>query len=287
MLTPELLDRITAALEAGDATPTTELQGLLLAAGGEKCWQRGRLLFRLSTILTAQRPVMASSTTHRFKAAFSGKNFTGFPLVVGSSTKMVTAHNLTDEDVPLLQRNGGAHLLEEIPAGETKAAQASEGGEADSQPTKDEAPANNQPAQDAAFPGLPTGPAYDKLVKDVAAEVLSVLHQGYLTDLEQDGVETVNSGILQTVVEQDGDTTTVKRSSGGPDDLPITAPAADQPKATTPEKIELPQPEPEDLHKLKKDELRERYQTALGKPAPADLLREDLIKAIEAGPEKN
>jgi hypothetical protein len=274
-LSADLLDRISAALDAGAATPTDVLQGLLLAAGGEKCWQRGRLLFRLSTILTAQRPVMATSKTHRFKAAFSGKNFTGFPLVTGSTTKIVTAHNLTDEDVPLLQRNGGAHLLEPIPASE-EAVDA--GSDTQAEPS---APAG-EPTPEVLVPSLD----YEKLVSDVADLVLSRIQEGTVADLTTDEVRTTNSGILQTATEQDGDSTTVKHSTGGPDDLPITAPAAMQAQVVTPNQLPDTQPEPEDLHKLLKPALQARYKTVKGKDAPADMLKEDLIKAIEAGPDK-
>ncbi len=119
----ELLDRITAALAGGLNTPTSELTALLLEAGGEQCWRRTRLVHRLSTILHSTRPVMATSTTHRFKSSFAHKDFSGFPLVVGETTKIVTAQNLSDEDVPLLKQYGGGHLIEEIPA-EKKAAKA-------------------------------------------------------------------------------------------------------------------------------------------------------------------
>jgi len=187
----ELLDRIAAAL-ATDA-PTTELTALLIEAGGEQCWRRPRLIHRLTAILHAKRPPMASSTTHRFKAGFAHKDFSGFPLVIGSETRLITAKNLTNEDVPLLKQYGGGHLIEPIPA------------------------------------------------KEAAAS---------------EEVETVNTGILQTAVEQDGDTTIIKHSSGGPDDLPITAPAAEAEETKTPDK--KPEPVLKPAPKTKEDEKKHK-----------------------------
>lgn len=180
-MTPQLLDRISAALDAGAAIPTAELTALLLDCGGEHCYQRPRLLHRLSAILHSIRPIMATSTTHRFKADFARKDFSGAPIVIGDKTKIVKADNLTDEDVPLLQQYGYGHLIEPIKG----AAIATEG-----------------------------------------------------------GVQTVNSGILQTAVEVSADSVTVKHSSGGPDDLPITAPAAAEAAATVPDKREQPELKP-------------------------------------------
>lgn len=181
-MAPALLDRIQAALDAGAATSTADLRELLIAAGGETCFQRGRLQHRLSLLLHSLRPPMATSTTHRFKAAFRGKDFSGFPLVVGGETKIVTAKNLADEDIEPLKRHGGGHLIEPIDA--------------------------------EVAPGAP-------------------------------GVQTVNSSILHTAIETGENSITIKHSSGGPDDLPIEAPAELQPQASAPAAIPVPDPKPQ------------------------------------------
>lgn len=113
-----LLDRIEAALAAGPQTPTPDLAALLIEAGGEQCWQRGRLLRRLTILLHSVRPIMSKSTTHRFKAGF--KEATA--ILNDPDTRVVSAENLTDADVPLLQQYGYGHLIEPIPAPEKKAA---------------------------------------------------------------------------------------------------------------------------------------------------------------------
>jgi hypothetical protein len=56
--------------------------------------------------------------------------------------------------------------------------------------------------------------------------------------------QTTDTGILQTAVEVTEDSVIIKHSSGGPDDLPITAPAAQQADAATPEKREQPELKP-------------------------------------------
>ncbi len=108
----QLGPRIQAALAAGLTTPLPELQALLLEAGGERCHRRERITYLLTRFLhhTSSVP-MASSTTHRFKAAFADTS----AIIEDGSTRAVTARNLTDEDVPLLQRAGYAHLLEPLP----------------------------------------------------------------------------------------------------------------------------------------------------------------------------
>jgi hypothetical protein len=119
-----LLDRIRVALDAGATHPLEDLQALLKQTGGEKCWRRNRILHLLSHYLLVNSPLpMSHSTTHRFKAGFAHADFSGFPLIVGDKTKIVTAANLTDADVPLLQQYGGGHLIEELPKPE-KAAKA-------------------------------------------------------------------------------------------------------------------------------------------------------------------
>lgn len=114
-----LLDRIGEALAAGRDTPTPTLTALLLEAGGEQCWQRGRLLHRLSNIFHAIRPIMSQSTTHRFKADFArliASNPASAPVIeVNGTTKSVTPESLTDADVPLLQQYGYGHLIEALP----------------------------------------------------------------------------------------------------------------------------------------------------------------------------
>lgn len=118
-----LPDRVRAAL-AVDA-PTEALQALLLETGGERCWRRNRIIHLLSHYLLLSSPLpMSHSTTHRFKAGFAHADFSGFPLVVGDTTKIVTATNLTDADVPLLQQYGGGHLIEELPKAEKPAPKA-------------------------------------------------------------------------------------------------------------------------------------------------------------------
>lgn len=53
------------------------------------------------------------------------------------------------------------------------------------------------------------------------------------------------------------------------------------------EKLPEPEPEAPDLHKLKKDELQAKYTEALGSEPDDKLTKEELIKAIEAGPKKD
>ncbi|MGI4871478.1 MAG: hypothetical protein ACRYFX_09905 [Janthinobacterium lividum] len=241
MAAADLLDRIQAALTGGAATPTDTLQALLLEVAHETCYRRGRLLHRLTAILTSQRPPMATSTTHRFKAAFAHKDFSGFPLVVGDQTKLVTATNLADEDVALLQRHGGGHLIEAVPT--------------------------SGPEADVAD--------LDQQIADLTAKRTALLTPAVVEPA------VTNSGILLTAVETDGTSTTIKHSEGGPDDQAITEPV-NKPNATEP-----PKPtEPADLHKLHKPELQTKYKQVLGKDADEKLTKEELIKAIEAGPDK-
>lgn len=111
-----LFDRIVAALDAGAATTTETLQALLLESGGDKCWRRPRLMHLLSHYVLLHSPLpMSQCTTHRFKADFAHADFSGFVLEVAGQTKLVTAHNLADEDVPLLIQYGGGHLIEPLP----------------------------------------------------------------------------------------------------------------------------------------------------------------------------
>ena len=118
-----LLDRITAALDAGAATAIETLQALLLETGGDKCWRRPRLLHLLSHYVLLNAPLpMSQSTTHRFKPDFAHADFSGFVLEVNGQTKLVTARNLSDEDVPLLIQYGGGHLIEPLPKAEKAAA---------------------------------------------------------------------------------------------------------------------------------------------------------------------
>ncbi len=196
MLAAEQLTRLTHALAAGQDTPTDTLRALLLEVGGEECWQRPRLLHRLTLILHAQRPPMATSKHFRFKSAFAGKDFSGVPLDVDGKTKVVTAHNLSDEDVPLLKQYGYGHLLEPTSYKETDEA----------------ADLDRQIAELTARRAALTTPV-------APAEV--------------------NSGILRTATETTETGTIIKHSSGGPDDLPIEAPAALQEQASVPDKIEV------------------------------------------------
>lgn len=113
MPSAEQLDRMQASLDAGAATGTDALTALLLEVGNETCYRRGRLLHRLSLILHAQRPQpMATSTTHRFKPAFHDTSV----VVHDPATRTITAKNLADEDVAILQAQGHGHLIETLKA---------------------------------------------------------------------------------------------------------------------------------------------------------------------------
>ena len=95
------------------ASRTTEqLAGLLIETGGERCYRRERITYLLARYLTVNSPIpMAPSTTHRFKADFVGTTFE----VHDPETRSITAQNLSNEDVVLLQQYGGGHLIEPLP----------------------------------------------------------------------------------------------------------------------------------------------------------------------------
>jgi predicted transcriptional regulator len=108
---PSLLDRIVAAL-AEDAA-TEALNALNVEAGRPACHRRHKILYELQRYVNLNGPAMsATSTTHRFKKAFATAKFIDER---DGKTRAITANNLTDEDVLLMQRNGGAHLLEQLP----------------------------------------------------------------------------------------------------------------------------------------------------------------------------
>lgn len=109
----DLLQAVRGALQTGLATPLETLQALLLQTGGEPCYRRERITYLLTRYLTLHSPLpMAPSTTHRFKADFAAATFE----VHEPETRSITAQNLTDADVALLQQYGGGHLIEPLPA---------------------------------------------------------------------------------------------------------------------------------------------------------------------------
>jgi hypothetical protein len=114
-----LVQVVREALEMGFATPLEVLQKLLIATGGEHCYRRERITHLLTRYLILNSPLpMSKSTTHRFKADFAHATFE----VHDPETRSVTAHNLTDEDVAILQQYGGGHLIEPLPKAEKPAA---------------------------------------------------------------------------------------------------------------------------------------------------------------------
>lgn len=115
---PALLDQVRAALATGAAYTTDQLAALLIETGGERCYRRERITYLLSRYLTINSPLpMAPSTTHRFKADFTGTSFE----IHDPETRSITAQNLTNEDVALLQQYGGGHLIEPLPGADAPA----------------------------------------------------------------------------------------------------------------------------------------------------------------------
>ena len=113
-----LLQVVREALQLGFATPLEVLQKLLLATGGETCYRRERITHLLTRYLLVNSPLpMSPSTTYRFKADFAHATFE----IHEPETRLVTARNLTDEDVAILQQYGGGHLIEPLPAPEVPA----------------------------------------------------------------------------------------------------------------------------------------------------------------------
>ena len=130
MPNPALADRVREALDAGPAFSTDTLAALLIEAGGERCYRRGRITHLLIQYLTRNSPLpMAPSTKYRFKEAFADRSFE----IHDPQTRSITARNLTDEDAAYLLAHDGGHLIEPLPKAEKAAAKEA--------PAPDETPA--------------------------------------------------------------------------------------------------------------------------------------------------